>query len=118
MPPVRDHGLFRKVEAPGTDVAMGGCYACYRSVPGIDTGVLIEYEGTLFLCNNCLKEMVEVAGMNVLEDAVKLERDLAMAQHALAASLQENEELEELLNTVASVTSPKPRPKAKPAPKR
>jgi hypothetical protein len=74
---VREHGLFRLVDHPSPDVAKGGCYYSYDTGPGVDTGILIDFEGTLFFSLNTIKEMAEVAGFSVNEEAAQLEHDLA-----------------------------------------
>jgi hypothetical protein len=74
---VRKHGLFRRCDHPSPDVAKGGCYYTYSTGPGVDTGILIDFEGTLYLSLNTIKELAEVAGFSVNEEAEQLERDNA-----------------------------------------
>lgn len=118
---IREHGLFRKCESPSSDVAMGSCYVYHTSVPGVDTGVLIEFEGTLYLSNVAIREMAEVAGMSVCEEGEALERDLAEAQHTIEQLRAEKADLVEQLDAVSHVIAeaarerPKPKPKPRPA---
>lgn len=73
---VREHGLFRKVEHPHPDSAQGGCYVYHTSGSGVDTGVDIYGEGTLYLSDLAIKELAEVAGFSVNTEAIKLEKDV------------------------------------------
>ena len=97
MTALREHGLFRKVDHPSPDVAMGACYVYHTSGPGVDTGVLIEFEGTLFLGNTAIRELAECAGMNVLEDAVALEQEVAITQQENTTLLARVAELEGII---------------------
>lgn len=74
---VRKHGLFRHVERPAADVAKGGCYITGSAASGVDTGVNIDFEGTLFLSDSTIKELAEVAGYSVNEEGMQLEIDNA-----------------------------------------
>jgi hypothetical protein len=60
----REHGLFRLLDHPAPDAAKGGCYVTYGTGPCVDTGVLIEFEGTLTLSTGTIKELAEVAGLH------------------------------------------------------
>ncbi len=81
MMAVRDHGLFRKLVTPAADTAHSGCYICNNVAGGVDTGVYIDYEGSLFLCTNCIKELAEVAGMSVDVEGEMHERELEYLHH-------------------------------------
>jgi hypothetical protein len=71
------HGLFRRYDTPPADAAKGGCYVYYDAGPGVDTGILIDFEGDLCLSLVAIRELAEVAGYRLNEEAEKLERDNA-----------------------------------------
>lgn len=73
----REHGLFRYLDHPAGDAAKGGCYVSYGTGPCVDTGVLIEFEGTLTLSVNTIRELAEVAGFSVDAEALQHEKDIA-----------------------------------------
>lgn len=88
---IREHGLYRRYDTPPPDAAKGACYLTYSSGPGVDTGVLIDFEGDLCISTAALRELCEVAGFSFEEDGVQLEqrnafleRELAQAQADLA----------------------------------
>lgn len=97
---VRDHGLFRKLDSPPPDAAMGGCYVTHDTGPCVDTGVLIEFEGTLCLSVNTIKELAEVAGMSVNEEGIQLEIDNATLQQACENLRAQVADLESQLEAV------------------
>jgi hypothetical protein len=74
---IREHGIFRLLERPAPDAALGGCYIYHSSGPCVDTGVLIDFEGTLTLSLVAIKELAEVAGMSVNEEGLQLEYENA-----------------------------------------
>lgn len=94
--PVRTHGLFTKT-MPTYVHANGADYIYGRNEEGIDTGVLIQGEGTLFIGQVALREMGEVMGWTFVEDADALERkyqeDLAWVQEENERLKRENEAL-------------------------
>lgn len=77
----REHGLFRKLDTPAPDAAKGGCYVSYGTGPCVDTGVLIDYEGTLTLSLPTIQELAEVAGFSVDAEALENERKIAELEH-------------------------------------
>jgi hypothetical protein len=90
---VRTHGLFQKT-MPSYVHAKGSDYIYGRNEVGIDTGVLIEGEGTLFLGRVALQEMGEVMGWTFVEDADEIARqyqeDLAWRDHEIKRLAEEN----------------------------
>ncbi len=112
-----EHPLFRLVDTPGPDTAHGGCYYSGVTGPGVDTGILIEFEGTLFLSLNTIKEIAEVAGFRLNEEGVKLEQSNAYLMEQMSDILTVNTELKEQLAdanriigaAVAAVEKPKPK---------
>jgi hypothetical protein len=71
------------VDRPPADVAKGGCYLNGSATAGVDTGVNIDFEGTLFLSNSAIKELAEVAGFSVNEEGIELERRNAELEHEI-----------------------------------
>lgn len=98
---VRDHGLFRKLDRPASDTAHSGCYVDGSTGPGVDTGVYIDFEGTLFLSLSTIKELAEVAGYSVNAEGEQLEHDNAFLTRELAAARDLLAAYEEQLNAVA-----------------
>lgn len=96
----RTHGLFRLVDHPGNDVAHGGCYVDGSAGPGVDTGVLIEFEGTLFLSLNTVKELAEVAGFSVNAEGAALEIENAHLTHQVEELTAERDQLNADLDAV------------------
>lgn len=45
--------------------ARQSCYLCLNPHDGVDTEVQIDYEGVLFLCKNCVREMCVFLGFDV-----------------------------------------------------
>jgi hypothetical protein len=82
---------------PGYHNAQGGCYIYGSNQEGIDTGVIIEGEGVLFLSATALLEMAEVMGWDVRTDweAEKraLQEALAYAEHERDQAQTEAKEL-------------------------
>jgi hypothetical protein len=97
---IRQHGLFRLCDRPAPDVAKGGCYFSGDAGPGVDTGILIDFEGTLYLSLNTIRELAEVAGFSVNTEALELERQNAEFQKAIADLRIENGELKSTLDAV------------------
>lgn len=80
------HGLFRAT-SPGYQHAKGSCYVYGTTDPGVDTGIVIEGEGVLFIGRVALVEMGKVLGLlfpedaeALLEESVRLETDNAYLQ--------------------------------------
>lgn len=96
----RTHGLFRLVDHPSVDVAHGGCYVDGSAGPGVDTGVLIEFEGTLFLSLNTVKELAEVAGYSVNAEGAALEVENAHLVHTVEQLTAERDQLSADLDAV------------------
>lgn len=90
----RQHGLFRAVDRPSGDVAKGGCYIYGSAGHGVDTGVLIDFEGTLFLSDTAIKELAEVAGFSVNEEGQELETRNAELERDLEVANERIQELE------------------------
>jgi len=117
----REHGLYRLLERPANDAAHGGCYITGSQGPCVDTGILIEQEGTLTIGLNALVELCEVAGFSFNAEARKLEENLAHAQQASLLLIEENRELRSQLDAVGvavayaanNKTGLQPGPKAK-----
>jgi hypothetical protein len=99
----RSHGLFRAVPHPAGDVAHGGCYIYGGGGPGVDTGVLIDFEGTLFLGNTAIRELAEVAGMSVNEEGAALERENAFLTQRCSELVDQIRDLNEQLDAVSVV---------------
>lgn len=100
---LRDNGLFTRCDAPLAGTAMGACYINHTAGPGVDTGVLIEFEGTLFLSNEAIKDLAEVAGMNVNEEGEQLEIENAHLQREVERLTAERDELSNQLDEVSLV---------------
>jgi hypothetical protein len=49
----------------GYQHARQACYLCLNPEDGVDTEVQIDYEGVLFLCKNCVREMCVFLGYEV-----------------------------------------------------
>jgi hypothetical protein len=87
--------------------------------PCIDTGILIENEGTLTIGLNPLKELCEVAGFSFDAEATKLEQENTWLKQQRDAALTENIELRSQLDAVglavahAAQAGPKTKPPAK-----
>lgn len=112
---ITDHPLFRLVDTPGPDVAHGACYFSGDTGPGVDTGILVEFEGTLFFSLNTVREMAEVAGFRVNEEGIELERQVAELAHNCAEYTRMIGELQEQLDDAnrvigAAVAHVKPQP--------
>jgi hypothetical protein len=101
----REHGLFRRLDTPAPDAAQGGCYVSHGTGPCVDTGVLIEFEGTLTLSVNTIRELAEVAGFSVDAEALQHEEDIAHLQHRVEELEAENAGLREDLNAVGRAIS-------------
>lgn len=112
------HPLFRLVDTPGPDTAHGGCYYSGVTGPGVDTGILIEFEGTLFLSLNTIKEIAEVAGFRVNEEGIELEKRVAeLTKIGIDLNLQLEQVEKQLADAnriigaaVAAVEKPKDQP--------
>lgn len=131
---LREHALYRLLPQPQNDAARGGCYLTGSQGPCVDTGVVIDYEGTLTLSLGALVELCEVAGFSFNAEARRLEQDLA---HALAYGdrlIEENADLLAQLEAVGlavahaatdraerppnTTVKPSPKPKVNPPAKR
>lgn len=99
----RQHALFRLVDRPSPDVAHEACYVYGTAGAGVDTGVIIEFEGTLFLSLAAVKEMAEVAGFSVNEEGQALEVENANLQHQLAEAIAERDDANEQLRVLGGV---------------
>lgn len=66
--------------------ARQACYLCLNPHDGVDTEVQIDYEGVLFLCRNCVREMCVFLGFEV-DDSSQPQID------ALKAKIEELEAL-------------------------
>jgi len=77
---IRQHGLFSRT-FPGWIHAKSACYVYESNEEGIDTGIIIEGEGTLFLGRVAIQEMAEVYGFSIGEDGQKLEEENAHLIH-------------------------------------
>jgi hypothetical protein len=97
---IRDHGLFRRLDTPAPDAAQGGCYVSHDTGPCVDTGILVETEGTLTLSLNVIKELAEVAGFSVNEEGEELERINAEQEHFINQLTDECAELRSQLDAV------------------
>lgn len=102
---IRSNGLFTKCDHPLPGTAMGSCYVYGTSGPGVDLGVQIEFEGSLFLSNAAIKEAAEIAGFNVLEDAVELEQENAHLTRQLAEARTQLDAANEQLDAVSVLLS-------------
>jgi hypothetical protein len=96
----REHGLFRRLDTPAPDAALGGCYVTHGTGPCVDTGVLIEFEGTLTLSVHTIRELAEVAGFSVDAEAVQNEQDIAHLTKRVAELEVENTGLRSDLDAV------------------
>jgi hypothetical protein len=94
---IREHGLFRRLDHPAPDAAQGGCYYSHGTGPCVDTGILIETEGTLTLSLNTIQELAEVAGFSVNTEGEALEAENAHLLHRIIELETENAELNEIL---------------------
>jgi hypothetical protein len=90
------HGLFTKT-TPSSVHAQEGDYIYGANEVGIDTGVIIVGEGTLFIGQTALREMLEVMGWNITVDRddtlIQLQKDLAFTEAERDRLAKENEEL-------------------------
>ncbi len=97
----REHGLFRRLDNPAPDAAKGGGYIYHGQGPCVDTGVLIDFEGTLTLTLNEIKELAEVAGFSLNEEAEAIEQENAYLQSENARLKAEIEDADALLREIA-----------------
>lgn len=102
---VREHGLFRRLDHPAQDAALGGCYIYHDAGPCVDTGVLIEFEGTLTLSVNAIRELAEVAGFSVDAEALENERRIAELEHENAQLKARIKEQDDELDATASMVA-------------
>lgn len=97
---LREHAIYRRLETPAGDAAQGGCYLTRDTGPCVDTGALIYGEGTLTISLTALRELAEVAGWSVNEEAAELEKRNAELE-------RENEqlkaEIEDMRGTIDAV---------------
>lgn len=120
-----EHPLFRLVDTPGPDVAHGSCYYSGITGPGVDTGILIEFEGTLFLSINTIREIAEVAGFRLNEEGIELEMQNAEYKRRNGELVDVNGELQaqlddanRIIGAAVSATPSTPLSAVKPAAKR
>lgn len=97
---IREHGLYRRYETPPADAAKASCYLTGSGDAGVDTGVHIEFEGTLCLSLNSIKELAEVAGFSVNVEGEELERENAELLRQLAVQDVKIAEMNEQLIAV------------------
>jgi hypothetical protein len=97
---IREHALFRRLDTPAKDSAQGGCYITHETGPCVDTGVLVEFEGTLTLSLGAIKELAEVAGFSVNEEAEQIERDIANLEEENARLREQLAEAKDALKSV------------------
>ena len=101
----RIHGLYRKYDRPPNDAALGGGYLDGSQGPGVDTGVLVAYEGTLCLSVNSLKELCEVAGFSFDAEAIKLEQNSAHQLRTIELLTAKNIDMRKQLDAVGAAVS-------------
>lgn len=107
---IREHGLFSQ-GVPRDHNAKAACYLYGSNEPGIDTGVIIEGEGVLFIGETALREMAEVAGWSfeesdLLEPRVKeLEEEVTFLQRERDDAVERAQNLEEVLNVAREIAS-------------
>jgi hypothetical protein len=103
---IRTHGLFSRT-MPSWQHAKSADYIYGANEEGIDTGIIIEGEGTLFLGKTSLQEMAEVMGWEVRTGWQELERDyqetIAYLEHELELSRAQVAEQEEDLRAFGKV---------------
>lgn len=80
VPATRQHGLFSKT-MPTWVHAKAACYVYETNTEGVDFGIIIEGEGTLFLSKQAIREAAEVVGLTMIDGVQELEEDLAYAEH-------------------------------------
>jgi ribosomal protein S14 len=71
--------------------ARQSCYVCLNPHDGVDTEVQIDYEGVLFLCRNCVREMAVFLGFDV-DNSRQGEIDSLKAKIAELDALAEDRE--------------------------
>lgn len=105
----RKHALYRLLPTPAPDAAHGACYLTGNAGPCIDTGINIDFEGTLTISLSALKELCEVAGFSFDAEAAKLEDHNSFLLHenaSLAETVREQrEELDAVGRLLASAQS-------------
>lgn len=101
----RVHALYKLLDHPASDAAKGSCYLTGTGGPCVDTGVLIDYEGSLTISVAALQEMCEVAGFSFNEEAEQLENENAYLTHKVERLVEENAELSEQLTLIGVALS-------------
>ena len=91
LPLIRSNGMFTKMDQPNWRHARNRDYISGMATAGIDTGVIIEGEGILFIGRASLLEMAGVMGWHFIEDWAADERQY---QEDLAWERRENERLQ------------------------
>jgi hypothetical protein len=86
---------------PPPDAAMGGCLVYGTQGPCVDTGVLIDFVGTVVLSLQAVQELAEVAGFSVNAEGVELEERNAFLEHENERLRTELKELNDQLDAVA-----------------
>lgn len=99
--PIREHGLYRKLPHPAGDAANGSCYLTGNAGECVDTGIIIHGEGTLTISVNAVRELAEVAGFSVNEDALAIETEIAHLRVENAAQRASILDLNEQLDAVS-----------------
>lgn len=99
---IRDDGYMRHLTEPAPDAARAACYLTGSRGPCIDTGILVDFEGTLTISDAAIKQMAEVAGFSVNEDGLELEIRNAELEHNLASMTEERDQLLDDLTAIAN----------------
>lgn len=97
---IRSHALYRRYDTPPGDAAKGACYLTGSAEAGVDTGILVEFEGDLCISLNALRELCEVAGWSFNQEAEQLEADNTFLT---AANISLHEQLAEALGHLEAV---------------
>lgn len=109
----RKHGLYRRLDHPAQDAAKAACYLTGSSGPCVDTGVLIEFEGTLTISLSALKELAEVAGFSVNEEGEQQEAEIEWLHKTVTDLEAKITDLEEQLEAVGQAITRAQTAKAK-----
>lgn len=105
MTAIRTHALFRKVDHPQNNTYHGGCLVYGGRGAGVDTGIMVDYEGFVFISEQALKEMCEVFGFSFNEDGVRVEQENAHLSAENFRLLAENAEMNEQLTAIGIAIS-------------
>lgn len=96
----RTHALYRLIDRPQEDAAHGGCYLTGSQGQCIDTGVLIDQEGTLTISVAALQELCEVAGFSFNAEGIRLEEEVARLGAQIVDLSTERDDLRDQLDAV------------------